>query len=156
MPKDASEQVKRAFANLDHGDEFTAADLRAILDDHARLRAERDAQIAAAAWEMRENAAEYMECLSVGHAKEIRAFPLPDSAALDRLTAERDALLAALDPDQTKGEYIGEVEMTVTDMQEIEGEWMECPRKVTVDWDTIKAVMRMVKARAGLTLKAKR
>lgn len=43
MPKDASEQVKRAFANLEHGDEFTAADLRAILDDHARLTAECDA-----------------------------------------------------------------------------------------------------------------
>ena len=37
-----AEQVRRAYANLEHGDEFTAADLRAILTDHAALRADLD------------------------------------------------------------------------------------------------------------------
>ena len=77
MTKYATEQVARAFANLEHGDEFTAADLRAILDDHARLTAEGDA--------LRTAAAEAVACWREG----------PDLETVDRAVKTLAKLLPA-------------------------------------------------------------
>lgn len=40
VPDDVADAVARAFHNLDYGDEFTAADLRAILTSHEAQAAE--------------------------------------------------------------------------------------------------------------------
>lgn len=68
------------------------------------------------------------------------------------LRAEVERLRAALDPNQTKTAYMGEIKMTVHDVCEDEdGNLVDHPREVTVDWTTIKAVMAMIRARAALS-----
>lgn len=67
------------------------------------------------------------------------------------LRKERDALREALDPNLTKAAYLGEIKerITVTGYDE-DGELDERTIDHTVSWDTIKAMMAMIAARAAL------
>lgn len=67
------------------------------------------------------------------------------------MRAEVERLREALDPNMTKAAYLGEIKMVVTEPREDEyGDLFESTREVTVDWSAIKAVMRMIAARAAL------
>lgn len=67
--------------------------------------------------------------------------------ALVRL--ERDRLLAALDPNETKAAYMGEVKDDVV-MFEYDGygEYQEVSRKHTISWTAIKDIMTLIRKQA--------
>lgn len=72
-------------------------------------------------------------------------------AAEASLAAAREALTPSGD---TKAEYIGEFQFTVTMMElDDSDEPFECQRAVTVPWTTIKEIMAAISARAALTKK---
>ena len=68
-------------------------------------------------------------------------------ATIAELEAKLAAAEAALDPNKTKGAYMGEFSFMITQVDE-EGE--EFQRKVYVPWTTIKEIMVAIKARAAL------
>lgn len=64
-----------------------------------------------------------------------------------RLKKRVAALENALDPNETKGEYIGEIKQT-EEIWNNEYE-MTFPHEFTIDWTTTKAIMNMIRDRAN-------
>jgi len=63
------------------------------------------------------------------------------------LLEERDRLLAALDPDETKAAYIGEVKDDICQYGE-DGE--ELWHRHTISWTAMKEFMALIRKRAGV------
>ena len=74
------------------------------------------------------------------------------SSELERVKGERDALAEALTPSaETKAAYIGEFAFNVDTVGiDEDGEPVDCTRRVTVPWTTIKEIMAAIRARAAL------
>lgn len=71
---------------------------------------------------------------------------------LSVVKGQRDALIAALDPDKTKAAYIGEFRFNHEfKHQDGTDDFMD----VTLPWTVIKDVMKAIAARAGVTVKQK-
>lgn len=68
---------------------------------------------------------------------------------IEVLTKERDAYRDALDPNETKAAYIGEIKFRTIEFDEF-GDEHTVTR--TLEWDTTKDVMAMIRARARSAL----
>lgn len=75
------------------------------------------------------------------------------SEQVARMRSELERLEEALTPSgDTKAEYIGEFDFTVTTMElDDKDELYEAQRYVTVPWSTISEIMRCIRARAERT-----
>jgi hypothetical protein len=63
------------------------------------------------------------------------------------VAAQRDHLLAALDPNETKSAYIGEVKDDICHYDE---DGNEVWGKHTISWTAIKDIMALIRRRAGV------
>jgi hypothetical protein len=70
-----------------------------------------------------------------------------DDIKVRHLTRQRDHLLAALDPNETKAAYIGEVKDDICHYDE---DGNEVWGKHTISWTAIKDIMALICKRAGV------